>query len=275
MAYLYNGVEYPSVTTITGMVNKPALLGWAANCAVDYIQERLDVLGGNTSLIDEFIFLLHEENFDKERLLSTYNLMKSKEDVHAIEGIFEQARKAYVIKRDGAADAGTQCHHAIQMYIEGHDPYPSLTCDESKNGFQAFLSWESKNHVEWLESEVEVVCTTIGYAGRFDAIAIVNGHRYLIDFKTSKGIWDEMYWQVCAYRQAYNEMFPERPIDNLAVLHLDKEKATPTFKPVEDEIERKTIFFNHLVNAYYFQCNRKLKNNPFVEAAKGWGTIPF
>lgn len=242
--YELNGVQYPSVSKILGMLNKPALLGWAANCAVDYINENLHIIQNTT-------------------------------DVHRAKDVLEVARKAYKVKKDAAADAGTQCHHAIQMYIEGHDPYPSLVCEESKRGFQAFLSWESKNHVEWLESEVQVYCVSIGYAGRFDAIAMVNGHRYLIDFKTSKSIYDEMYWQVCAYRQAYNEMFPDRSIDNLAVLHLDKETATPTFKPVEDEIERKTIFFNYLVNAYYFQCNRKLKNNPFVEAAKSWGTIPF
>ena len=120
MAYAYEGVEYPSVTTITGILDKPALLGWASNCAVDFIKERLDDI-------------------------------KDPTDVHKGEDILEQARKAYAVKRDTAADAGTQCHHAIQMYIEGHDPYPSLQCDEALNGYKAFLAWEELNHVEWLE----------------------------------------------------------------------------------------------------------------------------
>lgn len=244
MAYMYHGVEYPSVTTITSLLNKPMLLGWAANCAVDHIKEHMHIIQNPT-------------------------------DVHRVEAVFEAARKAYEVKRKEAASAGTQVHTAIEAYIRGEVVDRFLTCDEARSGFHAFLSWESKNHVQWLESEVEVYSLSIGYAGRFDAIAIVNGHTYLIDFKTSKDIYPEMPVQLCAYRQARNEMHPEHPIDNLAILHLDKEKATPTFKPVEDEIARKTIFFNYLVSAYYFQCNRNLKNNPFVTAAKSWNSQLF
>lgn len=240
MAYKLNGVEYPSVTTITGILDKPALLGWAANCAVDFIKERLDEL-------------------------------KDPIDVHKGEDILEQARKAYALKRDTAADAGTQCHHAIQMYIEGHDPYPSLQCDEALNGYKAFLAWEELNHVEWLESEVTVYSVNHGYAGRFDAIANVNGHRFLIDFKTSKGVWDEHRYQVCAYRQAYNEMLREgqEPIENLAVLHLDKSSAEPNFIPLLNNIDRYTNLFNSLCMVYYLLKDRRLKNNPFVALAKG------
>jgi hypothetical protein len=239
MAYELNGVEYPSVTTITGILDKPALLGWASNCAVDFIKERLDDI-------------------------------KDPTDVHKGEDILEQARKAYTIKRDSAADAGTQCHHAIQMYIEGHDPYPSLKCKEARNGFEAFLAWEKMNHVEWLQSEVAVFSEAHGYAGRFDAIAMVNGHRYLIDFKTSKGVWDEHRYQICAYRQAYNEMLEEgqEPIEHLAVLHLDKSSGEPSFIPVMKNIERYTNLFNTLCMVYYLLKDRRLKNNPFVALAK-------
>jgi hypothetical protein len=240
MAYVYDGVQYPSVTTITGILDKPALLQWASNCAVDFITENLDEI-------------------------------KNPVDVHRAEDILDQARKAYVVKKDKAADAGTQTHHAIEMYISGMDPYPSLKCEEASKGFEAFLSWEKKNHVEWLQSEVEVVSVLHGYAGRFDAIANVNGFRYLIDFKTSKGIFDEHRWQVCAYRQAFNEMLEEgqRPIENLAILHLDKITAEPNFVPVEKNIEKYTDLFNYLTVVFYLMKDRRLKNNGFAAWAKG------
>lgn len=240
MAYAIDGIEYPSVTTITGILDKPALMGWAANCAVDFIKENLDEL-------------------------------KDPIDVHKGEDILERARKAYADKRDKAADAGTQCHHAIQMYIEGHDPVPSLQCEEAHKGFEAFLAWERMNHVEWLESEVTVYSVRHGYAGRFDAIAMVNDNRFLIDFKTSKGIWDEHRYQVCAYRQAYNEMLQKdkEPIEKLAVLHLDKTTAEPSFVAFLNNIDRYTNLFNSLCQVYYLQKDRRLKNNPFVASAKG------
>ena len=184
------------------------------------------------------------------------------------------------MKKEDAALAGTMVHDASKP-ISKELPYPAQQrrpCIRTAiNGFQALPLVEEKNHVEWLESEVDVFCLSKGYAGRFDAIALVNDYRYLIDFKTSKAIYPEMPVQLCAYRQGYNEEHLDR-VDNLAILHLDKETAEPTFKPIEKDIPRMTEFFNSLVRAYYFQSNRRLKNNPFVKAAKEWGEwgeMPF
>jgi len=239
MAYEKDGVEYPSVTMITGMINKPMLLVWSANCAVDYISDHLEAVRD--------IF-----------------------DVHRGEEVLKDARTAYKTVSKYACDSGTQCHKAIEAYIGGKPYEEILETEEAINGFAAFKDWEKMNHVEWLESEVQIVSERIGYAGRFDAIAKVNEHRYLIDFKTSKGIYDEMKWQLCAYRQAYNES-PDctEPIENLAILHLDKFTAEPTFKPIIKNLERMTELFNSLVHVYYLMKNRRLKNNPFVKQAKG------
>lgn len=239
MAYEQDGVEYPSVTTITGMLDKPMLLSWASNMAVDYIEERMEIV-------------------------------RDVLDVHRGEEVLRDARTAFKAVSKDACNSGTQCHKAIEAYIAG-EPYDEiLVSEEAHNGFKALLEWERLNNVEWLENEVKVVSVEHGYAGRFDAIARVNGHIFLIDFKTSKGIYDEMKWQLCAYRQAYNEN-QERPydIENIAVLHLDKVTSEPTFKPVTKDIDRMTRLFNTLVNAYYLMKNRRLKNNPFVKKAKG------
>lgn len=246
MAYELDGVEYPSVTSILGLLEKPALIGWAANCAVDYVEDHL-------------------------------NDVRNTIDVHIAEGVLKDARKAHTVKKDAAADAGTLCHKAIELYIgtrskEDASDFVGLN-EQARTGLEAFFEWESANQVEWLESEVEVVSVMRGYAGRFDAIARVNGLKYLIDFKTSKGIYDEMKYQQCAYQQAYNESLEEgqEPVERLALLHLDKETGEPTFKPIIKDIQRMTELFNHLVVVYYLLKNRRLKNNPFVKAAKEIG----
>lgn len=243
MAYEKNGIQYPSVTTILGILDKPALLSWASNSAVNYIEDNIDAV-------------------------------KDPLDVHRGEEVLELARTAYKKISKDACDSGSMTHHAIEAYINGLEYEYILQTEESRNGFEAFLSWESKNHVEWLESEVEIIDEEIGYGGRFDAIARVNGHIYLIDFKTSKSIYDEMAVQLCAYRQTVNKVRLEAGlelIENIAVLHLNKETAEPTFKPFEKDLERKTAFFNALVNVYYLEKNRRLKNNPFVKKAKEGG----
>ena len=242
MPYEINGIQYPSVTQITGQLDKPALLAWASNCAVDHIRDNLD------ALLDPI-------------------------DAHRGDAVLEEARKAYTTKRDTAADTGTLVHKAIELHIKGGNGYEVFGWEnkDSMRGYEAFLDWEEKNHVVWEQTEVEVVSELYGYAGRFDAIAVVNGHRYLIDFKTSSGIYDEMSWQLCAYRQAYNEGLEEgqEPIENMAILHLDKNTGEPTFKPITSEIQRKTEIFNHLTWLYYLLKNRRLKNNPWVLRAKG------
>ena len=42
--YKKDGKKLPSVTTITGQLDKPALTYWAANCACDYIIQELELL---------------------------------------------------------------------------------------------------------------------------------------------------------------------------------------------------------------------------------------
>lgn len=236
MAYELNGIEYPSVTTITGILDKPALVQWAANCAVDYVAGNLD------------------------RLKS--------DNVHEGEAVLSEARSAHRTVKDEAAGNGTKVHKAIELYINGQDYSELLDNEQTRTAFDAFLSWESKNHVIWIKTECQVFSIKHGYAGRFDAIAMVNGYRYLIDFKTSKGIWNEMKYQLCAYRQAHNETESEK-IENIAILHLDKETGEPTFKVIEKDIDRMTGLFNSLCAVYYLMANRRLKNNPFVARCKG------
>lgn len=243
MAYELDGVQYPSVTTITGMLDKPALLNWSANCAVNFIIDNIDAV-------------------------------KDPIDVHRGEDILEQARKAHTMKRDAAAGSGTKCHKAIEVYIADGmtDEVKDILKDDeqAQTGFDAFLEWEEVNHVEWVDTECKVFSVVHGYAGRFDAIALVNGILYLIDFKTSAGIYDEMKYQLCAYRQAYNERLPEgkERIERLAILHLDKLTGEPTFKPVIKNIIRYTELYNTLTKAYYLMKDRRVKNNPFAKAVK-------
>ena len=41
-AYFYEGKKVPSVTTILGIVAKPALINWSANMAADYFKSQIE-----------------------------------------------------------------------------------------------------------------------------------------------------------------------------------------------------------------------------------------
>lgn len=246
MAYAHNGIEYPSVTTILGLLDKPALVPWAARMVVEYLTER-------------------EEEI-KEAALSG--------DKYALVDILEKAQDAHKKAKNEAASIGTLVHKAVETYtIMGVEPeFPETEEGEAaKEGFNAYLDWEEKNHVEYLHNELELVDTEIGYAGTTDAICRINGTLFLLDFKTSKGIYDEHKIQVSAYVQAWekdprNEY--KEPISQ-GVLKLDKVTGIPEFLDVTAGHEQRVRAFNALTDFYYKQKKRRLKNNPIVKEI--WG----
>lgn len=240
MAYEKNGIQYPSVTTVLGLLDKSGpLTWWASGCACDFIKDHIEEI-------------------------------KNPDGPHVIDQLLKEAKAAFTKTGEKACDIGTQVHQAIEKYIKTGKDLSGKLMDEVQHGFLAFLEWESKNHVVWERSELEIISTRYGYAGTADAIAVINGHRYLIDFKTSKAIYDEYRMQLGAYRKGWNDEYASlegnTKIENVAVLRLDKESGEPEFKDLTKGIEDKERAFIKLLDFYYFEKKRRLKNNPFVKA---------
>jgi hypothetical protein len=172
-----------SVTDITGVMDKPALAPWAANCACDYI-------------------LQHREDDDLESLVS-------------------KARKEWRNVKDKAADIGSEIHSWVSSWIKG-DKLDVPNDEMIANGITAFLKWQKEHKAKWLESEAMVYSKKYHYAGILDAVAVIDGKTYLVDFKSSKGIYPEMLLQVSGYEIAYNEMKGRRVIDGRIIIKLGK-----------------------------------------------------
>ena len=235
MPYTNNGITYPSVTTILGQLEKPALINWAANCAVEYMEEHIEEI-------------------------------QNPRGPHVVSDILGNARTAFRTASRSARNIGTGVHHAIEDYIStGKDP--TGLSDAETNSFLAFLEWESKNKVRWERAEITLFHTHMGYAGTADALAEINGHRYIIDFKTSKGIYDEYRVQLSAYKAAAENNKIECP--SIGIIRLDKETGAPEFVDVTPGCEQRIQYFYFLVQAYYAAKKRRLKNNPWGE--KYWG----
>ncbi len=130
-----------------------------------------------------------------------------------VEGAKKESRKAMTI--------GSNVHSAIENYIKGK-PTPNWNEGTARaNAFGAFLSWLEDNDVEFVETELEVYSLEYGFAGTLDVGAIVNGENAIIDFKCSKGIYQEVELQLQAYCKAKIEMGYEPPTV-LYCVRLDK-----------------------------------------------------
>lgn len=222
MPYIKEQIEYPSVTTIIGVLDKPALVGWAANKAIDYILE-------------------HRNDMDGAHF-------------------WDNARKAWRDAASKAADHGTAVHALAEEWIKGGTPLPDT--DEHARAFEALQAWAERERLAFTEAETEVFSTAWGYAGKLDAIATDGmGRRVLVDFKTSSGIWPEYKVQVSAYKAAYEEQTGQR-IDRLVIVRIDKETGQPEALDCTDGHEERIASFRKLVDYYYSAAARRLKNNP-------------
>lgn len=224
--YTIEDVEYPSVTQILDILDKPALKQWAVNCAIQYVKENM------------------HKPFDE---------------------LMDAARIEWKNVGREAMSIGSQVHNVIEQYIKfsiDKTEKPDIK-DEVQNAFLAFLEWEKENIEEWIESEKTVVGP--GYAGTLDAVAIFkNNKKYVIDFKSSKGIYDEYIYQIAAYRRAYTGEKNEKNIDGMGILRLDKTTGQPEWKDCSKVYEKKLDAFLKLVEFYYAAKKRKLKNNKKV-----------
>lgn len=230
MPYELDGVTYPSVTTILGILDKPALKHWAANCAVEYIEQHIDEI-------------------------------QSPRGPHTIADILGNARTAFTAASSAARSIGTEVHQMIEDYLmTGEDP--TDVSDAAETAFLAFLEWEAKNKVKWLASELTLFHRHVGYAGTADARAIINDHEYIVDFKTSKAVYDEYRVQLSAYKAAAEDSGIEAP--SIGIIRLDKETGAPEFLDVTAGCEQRIRYFYLLVRAYYAQKKRRLKGNPWV-----------
>jgi hypothetical protein len=216
------GDPYPSVTTILGIVNKPAIGPWMAK------MERLAVMSVAADMYEEM----------NKALVARSNITR---DVY-LSLLDSRIGKARAGQKDmeAAGEIGSQAHAMIEWQIRKDiGQKPGKAPDISERALWAFMAYEDwARSVELLplRSEQVVFSHQHRYAGTMDLLAWVvrEGKRQLalIDFKTGKAVYSEAYLQLSAYRQALIEMGLETA-DVCMVLRLPKIYTDPEFEVVE------------------------------------------
>ena len=160
------GAKVPGVTTILSKgLPKPALVNWAARTAAEYAVDNWATLA----------------------------------DLPVSERL-EMIRNAPNERKQTAALRGTKLHDAAQVLIEtGVVDVEPEQVPLVENYARFLREWSVTPH--YVESAVYSV--THGYAGTLDLIATLSdGCVWLLDIKTSKGVWGDQALQLAAYRYA-------------------------------------------------------------------------
>ena len=241
--------KFPSVTTITSVLGKPALRGWAANMAVDYIisgpkvTEKL-ILEGDTEGVGR----------------------TTEHTIHDWD--FNDARTAYLRASGEAADYGTYIHTLCEHYFKTNAEIKSPH-EPTQKLMDSFYGWCKKRNV--IPISTEQVVYGNGYAGRVDLICEIdtfwktkawrrnNGVEWysgigkerwpvLIDFKTGKGTYyPEWYLQTAGYRA-------KSPVIHHGVLKFNKDTLRVNYKDFSPEYEKNYRSFQNLVAFYWNEC---------------------
>ena len=191
--------EYPSVTSILGIISKPALYGWYAKTTAEGYTNLLksNEVGDFGATFPELLAIERDKLPEFEKLAKGSGRSALKE----------------------AGDIGSRVHHWIEC--ENTDmPLPDVT-DDMESSLNAYRAWKEEIGITIMEAEQVVYSHKYRFAGTLDALGVtLEGKRVLLDYKTSNGIYDETALQLSAYAFAEHEMSSGDLVDEAWVLRL-------------------------------------------------------
>lgn len=206
-----DGKPLTGVTTVLGVIAKPALIQWSANMAVDHILANVVVAGSDTTIIKT-------------------------------ESI-EEARSAHRIKKEKAGGWGTEVHSWIEQWIMSSilgKELPDPLYERQGQACRHFINWATDNKVKFLESEKNVYSEKMFLGGICDIVCEIDGEIWLVDIKTG-GVYAEAFWQMSAYQLCLEEMALYQGIKGHIVLGLLKTGEFIEKRSISNEDNRKAF----------------------------------
>lgn len=199
-----DGTRVPSVTTILGILNKPALLEWAWRCGCDGLD--------------------------------------------------------YKAVRDQAADIGTLAHYLIMCHLQGIEPdtpqWSPADVDRAENCVLSYLEWERGKDLKPLLIEQQLVSEEDKFGGTVDCVAELNGEIVLVDYKTGKAIYPEMFAQLAAYRHLLAGVVTVKSARILRIGR-DENEGFEERLVTSDQLDKQWELFQHCLAIYNLQKEAK------------------
>ena len=193
--YKVDKVWLPSVTSITGQIDKSTiLLMWAKR------------------VTSEKLFSVPFSDLTPE--------------------ILAEAVDAPDTEKNNAARIGSEVHDYCEKHVKalmGGQKLPNIEdYDDDENvfnGILAFLKWIDDNDIKFIASEQLLYSKKMQYIGTTDFLYTKGSEdhkiKHLGDFKTSKGVYMDQFIQMAGYEMAYEEEFGDK-LGYGTLLKLDK-----------------------------------------------------
>ena len=188
--YIHNDQYVVGMSTILGKLASPMLENWKIANQVKAIKEEMERQG---------------ISIDK------------------IETIVTNAKSNAKKQGDNILNIGSMVHKFCEMWLKGEkftDPEDPII----KGCFEKFKRFWTKHKLKVIESE-KILYSERGYCGTLDLVAKDSENNlWLIDIKTSKGVFINMVHQLHGYKLAYEEQTGKK-INKMYLVRLPKDSG--------------------------------------------------
>lgn len=250
-SYLLDGRPLTGVTTILGVIAKPALIQWSANLAAAEAFKTGTVEGLKAAI----------EAYDKIDTEAARELDKA-------FPAWKAARTTHTKRKTDAADIGTKAHKWIEEYVKAaifnawyaklmmapnefrkqHElellpTYiiePPKVDKDIKKITDQFVAWVNQNNITFLESEKRLYSREHWFAGTTDFLCIKDGRKFIGDIKTGSGIYTEHFYQMAGYQICLEEM-GEKDIVGSIVVNCKKDGGFDTQEHFDSETDKQAF----------------------------------
>ena len=230
-SYWLNGKRLPGVTTIDGVLDKPALIWWAGDMAREFLVGKRDVF--------------NPDQWATPPAMEAGRAYSEQE----ITALAVAAGGWHRATKEKAADFGSAAHDWIEADIYGVKQ-EKPKAPEVLSAVTAFLEWKARHHVEFVEVEWAIHDPAGRVGGKLDALALVDGILRVLDHKTGKGIYMESVIQVGQYHMMAAPLIDQPLVGWPIILHEPKNGSGFAAYELPVSPEKCGEMFDHLYAAY-------------------------
>jgi hypothetical protein len=157
-------------------------------------------------------------------------------DRNMLEALIEIAQDSYREVKEEAGGIGSLVHRVLEEKLQGGEPKlpivadpllaPNLTPEmvESANlRAAAALAFIAEHDIKVVQVEQPRWSPTHGYVGTGDFIGYFDGLLSALDWKNGKRLYPTIKLQLAAYKQAWEEEFPDQELEQRVGVNIDRE----------------------------------------------------
>jgi len=163
--------------------------------------------------------------------------------------------------KDEMADIGTLAHLLIMNHLRGEETdtgdFSQNDIKLANNCFASYLAWEKPHELKPILIEKPLVSDKYNYGGTADWVGYLDDELVLLDYKTGKAIYPEMFYQLAAYVQLAKEQGYE--IKKARILRIGRDNNEGFEERTTTNFEREFEIFLHCLSIYFIQ--KELKKN--------------